>query len=122
MANPDNWLGFAALLAFLIFLVASWLLHRRLRNPQSLRFFLSSLALIVSLPISSLATNLVLTYSDPEKPGQLANWLVITSEVLLPATLFVLFALSFLLAVKSIAPQPNNSSKPTPLRGVGKAS
>jgi len=117
VADPDSWLGIAALLGLAIFGAASWLLHRRLRNRQSLRFFWSIVALVVWLPISSLVTFLVLTYSNPDNPGQLANWLVISSEILIPSLLMLLVASTFWLAVLSIAPQPNNSFKPNPLRG-----
>ncbi|MHC9084208.1 hypothetical protein ACYX7E_04115 [Luteimonas sp. RIT-PG2_3] len=117
MADPNSWLDIAALLGLAIFSAGSWLLHRRLRNRQSFRFLLSMVALVAWLPISSLVTFFVLTYSNPGDPGQLANWLVISSEILMPSLLMLLVASTFWLAVRSIAPQPNNSFKPNPHRG-----
>ncbi len=118
MDDPNRWLAIAALIALAIFGAASWLLYRRLRNRQSLRFLWSISALVAWLPISSLINFLVLTYSNPDKPGQLANWLVIASEILVPSLLLLLVASTFWFAVSSIAPQPNNSFKPNPLRGA----
>jgi hypothetical protein len=75
-------------------------------------------ALVAWIPISSLINFLVLTYSNPDNPGQLANWLVISSAIIVPGLLVLLVASTFWFTVRSIAPQPNNSFKPNPHRGV----
>lgn len=96
MGDPDSWLGVAMLLGLAIFGVASWLFHRRLRNRHSLRFILSVVALVAWLPVSSVIQFVVLTYFNMDNPGQLANWLLISSEVLVPCLLVLLVPLMFL--------------------------
>lgn len=116
MRDPLIWLGVAVLTALALVLAASWVLHSRLQNPQSLRFAGSVSALALSLPLLPFATRLVIMYSDPSNPGQLANWLVISFEILLPSVLGLLAAISFLLVVRTVELPINNSFKPTPLR------
>lgn len=113
MDDPHSWLGVAILLALGIFGAASWLFHKRLHNQQSLRFLWSMAALALWFPLSSVVTSLALMYSNSEVPGQLANWLVILSEILVPALLMLFVATNFWLAVRTIAPQPNQKMHPT---------
>jgi uncharacterized membrane protein len=120
LTNPNTWLAIAALLSFFIFAVAAWLFHRRLRNRSSLHFLLSVFALLILPFVLSIVTFLVLTYSSPEMPGKptmLNNWVVISAEIIVPGLLLLLVASTFFRAVRTIAPQPNNSFKPNPLRG-----
>jgi drug/metabolite transporter (DMT)-like permease len=118
VADPNSLLGIiTTLLTSAIFGGASWILHRRLRNRQSARFFLSVIVLVAWLPVSSLITFFLLTYSNPDNPGQLVNWFLISSQSLVPSLLMLLVASTFWFAVRSIALQPNNSFKPNPLRG-----
>jgi hypothetical protein len=117
VTDLNIWFGVAALLSLLIFATASWMLHKRLRNRHSFVFLLSVLAFVAWVPTSSLVTMLVIANHNPRDPSQLANWVAISSELVVPALILLIAAASFLLAVRSIAPQPNNSFKPNPLRG-----
>ena len=107
MADPNDWIGIAGIVGVVIFCTASWLLHKRLRNRQSLCFLWSMVAFAVWLPTSSLTTFLVLSYSDPGKSSKAANFLVLSSEVLVTSLLILLVASTFWLAVRSIPQQPN---------------
>jgi hypothetical protein len=118
MSDPNNWTAIAFLLALLIFACGCWLLHRKLRNLQSVILLCSIAALVAWLPVSSLVTSFVLFHTNTDNPSQLSNWFFISSEFLVPSALILLVASTFLLTVRSIAPQPNNSFKPTPLRGA----
>ena len=118
MSDPNNWTAIAFLLALLIFACGCWLLHRKLRNRQSVILLCSIATLVAWLPVSSLVTSFVLFHTNTDNPSQLSNWLFISSEFLVPSALILLVASTFLLTVRSIAPQPNNSFKPTPLRGA----
>ncbi len=107
-------LSIAVLISLVVVVISSWVLHLRLRNRHSLGFAVSVTALASSLPLLPVATRLVLMYSDHSKPSQLANWLVICFEILLPATLVLLAATTFCLVVRTVGLPVHDSSKPAP--------
>jgi hypothetical protein len=90
------------------------MLRRRLRSRSS-SVFAWSLTLLALWPfLSTLSTYLVLNYGNPSQPHPAVNWLVLTIEVFLPSLLFLTVAGSFLLSVKCVAAQPNNSVRDSP--------
>jgi hypothetical protein len=85
------------------------MLRRRLRSRSS-SVLAWSLTLLALWPfLSSLSAYLVLNYGNPSHPA--LNWLALTIEVFLPSLLFLAVAASFLLSVRCVATQPNNSFK-----------
>jgi hypothetical protein len=116
MFVPNSVFGFIAVISLVLVVLGSWLLHARLRNIQSRIFFLAVLSLAAWIPLSTIASFLVLRNSDQIGEQSALTWLGIATGATIPALLFLAMAVSFLLSVRTIE-RPNNSFKPKPLRG-----
>jgi len=117
VSDPNSLLAMSGLIALLVLVVAAWMLRRRLRSRSS-SVLAWSLTLLALWPfLSTLSTFLVLNYGNSSQPHPVVNWFVLSVEVILPSLLLLVVAGSFLLSVRCVAAQPNNSFKPNPLRG-----
>ena len=102
-----------SLLAAAAMIYASVILHRRFRTGATLALFLS----VLLLGLYRAAYPVALSHFVRAQLGQrdLLAWF---GHAIVPASMELLVAVSFLCVVRS-ALRPNNSFKPSPLRGLG---
>jgi|SRR6478672_13356723 len=107
-------------IAYITAAAAVLILHMRIRNSAS-KWLLASACALVLYQLAYIATDAQLAnYVAMNFPQHLALAYVATNHVL-PGLLWLVASVALLMCAKSLA-RPNNSSKPTPLRGVGKVS
>lgn len=105
--DPDTLFGLAGLLAFVFILLGCWTIHRRARSRASLFLLWSVAAFIAWFPISSFVEYAVLGQFQASKFKSTLNWIMLCSEVFVPALLLVAASASFWQATRAIASRPN---------------
>ena len=102
----------------LFLLLGCWSLHRQLRTGPTVWL----LASIVGLPLwyfgSPVVVRIVVEHARATGNYGTWDWLLVGVTMVLPMCLVLVASLSFWLSVRSIQARPNNSFKPTPLRGA----
>ena len=99
--------------SFVLILTGSWMLYRQLRNGPSKLFVASLCAYSAYTFFSQDLLRAAIRFSDPA----VMDFVVWAMNALAPAVLLLLVAIAFWLTIRS-ATRPNNSFKPTPLRGA----
>ncbi len=103
MPDPDTALGLVALIAFAFVVLGSWMLHARLRNRSSRMLFWSVGALAVWIPVASAVQFFVVGNFEHSRNKDALNWLFVASDIIAPSFLLLVAAISFVLAVRTIA-------------------
>lgn len=105
--TPDDFMGISALVAGLITLAAAVRLHFRMRKTPSLLFLLSIVAMGVLTPVAVFVQLYALHYPHLE----IANWLVVFSEIIVPALLPVIASICLFLVSGSVEKYSGVSSQ-----------
>jgi len=116
--DMEIFLGIGGLAALIFVLLGCWSLHRRLRVRSSFLLLVSVIGLLTWLPMSQVVEYFVMSRVVHGETSAALNWILIASDLIIPITLLLVAAVSFWLAARAIEPRPNNSFKPTPLRGA----
>ena len=105
--DPDTLFGLAGLLAFVFVLLGCWTIHRRARSSASLFLLWSVAAFITWFPISSFVRYAALGQFESSKFKSTFNWVLLSSEIFIPALLLVAASVSFWRATRAIECRPN---------------
>ncbi|MFC0682556.1 hypothetical protein ACFFGH_32395 [Lysobacter korlensis] len=118
--DPEIILSVVGLASLLLVMVGCWTLHRRLRTRATTGLIVSVVGLLAWLPLSQIVEYLVMRQVSLGRDSSAWNWILVVTDLFAPIVLLFGASLSFWLAVRSVEPRPrpNNSSKPTPLRGA----
>ncbi|WP_234446966.1 hypothetical protein [Luteimonas sp. MC1572] len=115
--GPNEILGVVAAVGLLAVLAGCWRMMRALRTRSSQVLFFSLLSSFAWLFVSDAIFRVVFYYSDLSRPTPLQNYVYLAIDVVVPALLMLCASASFWLVASSVS-RPNNSFKPTPLRGA----
>jgi len=106
-------LGIGGLAALLFALLGCWSLHRRLRIRSSFSLLASAVGLLVWIPASHVVDYLVMSRAAHGQTSAALNWILVTSDLIVPILLLLSAAVSFWLASRAVEPRGNYSN---PLR------